>query len=71
MFERVMNSPRQNHGFVVTHLAEDCLAYHKRVVLEAKRRTDQEGYLGDCDDDQGPHVAARSSMLIFGGPQAY
>ena len=69
MFERIMNSPCQNHGFVVTHLAEDCLAYHKRVVLEAKRRTDQEGYLGDRDDDQSPDAVARSSMLIFGGPK--
>ena len=66
-----MNSPCQNHSFVVTHLAKDCLTYHKRVVLEAKRRTDQEGYLGDRDDDKGPNVVARSSMLIFSGTQAY
>ena len=55
----------------MTHLAKDCLAYHKRVVLEAKRRTDQEGYSGDRDNDQSPDAVARSSMLIFGGPQAY
>jgi hypothetical protein len=66
-----MNNPSQNHSFFVTHLTKDCLAYHKRVVLEAERQIDQEGYLGDHDDDQGPDVIARSTMLIFGGPQAY
>ena len=71
MFERIMNSPCQNHGFVVTHLAKDCVTYHKRVILEAERRIDQEGYLGDHDNDQGPNAATKSSMLIFGGPQAY
>jgi hypothetical protein len=71
MFKRIMNNPSQNHSFFVTHLTKDCLAYHKRVVLEAERQIDQEGYLGDHDDDQGPDVIARSTMLIFGGPQAY
>ena len=66
-----MNNPWQNHGFIMTHLAKDSLAYHKRVIWEAERQTDQEGYLGDCDDDLGPDAAARSSILIFGGPQAY
>jgi hypothetical protein len=71
MFERIMNIPCHNHGFIVTHLAKDYVAYHKHVVLEAERRTDQQGYSGDYDDDQGPDAAARSSMIIFGGPQAY
>jgi hypothetical protein len=69
MFERIMNNLVRI--IVVTHLAKDYVAYHKRVVLEAERRTNQEGYLGDRDDDQGHDVAARSSMLMFGGPQAY
>jgi hypothetical protein len=51
MFEKIMNNPCQNDGFVVTHLAKDCVAYHKRVILEAERWTDQEGYLGDHDVD--------------------
>ena len=71
MFERIMNSPCQNHGFVVTLLTKDYVAYHKRVVLEAKRQTNQEGYLGDRDTDQGHDAATKSSMLIFDGPLAY
>ena len=71
MFKRIMNSPCQNHGFVVTHLAKDCIAYHQRVTLEAQKRTEQDGYLGDRDDDHDIDAAARSSMLIFSGPQAY
>jgi hypothetical protein len=70
MFERIMNSPCQNHGFIVTHL-KDYIAYHKRVVQEAEKRMDQEGYSRDSEDDQGSDATARSSMLIFGGPQAY
>ena len=66
-----MNSPCQNHGFVVTHLAKDYVAYHKHVILEVERWTNQEGYLGDHDYDQGPNAAGKSSMLIFSGPQAY
>ena len=27
MFERIMNSRCQNHGFINTHLAKDCIAY--------------------------------------------
>jgi hypothetical protein len=61
MFERIMNSPCQNHGFIVTHLK----------VQEAEKRMDQEGYSRDSEDDQGSDATARSSMLIFGGPQAY
>jgi hypothetical protein len=71
MFKRIMNSSCQNHGFVVTHLTKDCLAYHKRVVLEAERRIDQEWYLGYHDNDQGLNVTTRSTMLIFDSPQAY
>ena len=56
---------------MVTHLAKDCVAYHKRVVLEAERWTNQEGYSRDRDDDQSPNATARSSIFIFGGPQAY
>jgi hypothetical protein len=55
----------------VTHLAEDCVAYHKRVILEAEKRIDQEGYSGDRDDGQGSNVPTRSSMHIFGGPETY
>jgi hypothetical protein len=71
MFERIMNSPCQNYGFVVTHSIKDCLAYHKLVILEAERRIDQEGYLGDRDNDQDTDATTRSTMLIFDGPQAY
>ena len=71
MFKRIMNSPCQNHGFVMTHLAKDCIAYHQRVTLEAQRRTKQDRYSGDRDDDHDIDAAARSSMLIFGGPQVY
>ena len=56
---------------MVTLIGKDCVTYHKHVVLEAERQTDQEVYSRDRDDDQSPNAAARSSMLIFGGPQAY
>ena len=71
MFEWIMNSPCQNHGFIVTHLAKDCIAYHQRVALEALKRIEQDGYSSDHEDDHDIDAAARSSMLIFGGPQAY
>jgi hypothetical protein len=66
MFERIMNNPVRI--IIVTYLAKEYIAYHKHVILEAKRWTDQEGYLGDRDDDQGHDAVARSSMLIFSGP---
>jgi hypothetical protein len=32
-----MNSPYQNHGFIVTHLAKDGIAYQWHVTLEAQK----------------------------------
>jgi hypothetical protein len=46
-----MNSPCQNHNFFVTNLAKDCIAYQQRVTLETQKRTKQDGYSGDRDDD--------------------
>ena len=56
-----MNSPGQNNGFVVTHLAKDCIAYHQHITLEAQRWIEQDGYLGDHDDDH-------DSMQLQGAP---
>jgi hypothetical protein len=71
MFEWTMNSTCQNHSFVMTHLAKDCLTYQQRVTLEAEKRAEQDGYAGDRDDDQDADVAAMHTMPIFDGPQAY
>jgi len=43
MFEWIMNSPYQNHGFVKTHLTKDCIAYQQHVALEAQKQTKQAG----------------------------
>jgi len=37
-FDKIMNSPCQNHGFRVNHLAKDCAAYRKRLVEEAAKK---------------------------------
>ena len=66
-----MNNPCQNHGFIVAQLAKDCIAYHLCVALEAQKRTTQDGYLGDHDEDHDIDAATRSSMLILCSPQAY
>ena len=33
------------------HLAKDCIAYQGCVALEAQKRTEQDGYSRDHDDD--------------------
>lgn len=66
-----MNNPCQNHGFPITHFAKDCVAYQEHVALEAQKWLGQDGYWGDYDDDGGADAAARYTMLIFGGSQAY
>ena len=55
----------------MTHLTKDCIAYQKRVVLAAEKRTKQARYSGDREDDQDIDAAARHSMLFLGEPQAY
>ena len=70
MFLRIMNSPCQNHGFPVTHLAKGCVTYQRHVALEAQKRMDQDWYSGNCDDNEDTDAATRCSMLIFCGPQA-
>jgi hypothetical protein len=66
-----MNSPCQNHGFPVTHLAKDCIAYKKHITQEDEMQVAQDGYWGDCDDDEGGNATSEYTVLIFGGPQAY
>jgi hypothetical protein len=36
-FDKIMNSPCQNHGFSVTHLAKDCNTYKKQIVKEGEK----------------------------------
>jgi len=66
-----MNSLCQNHGFPVTHLAKDCIAYRKHITQEDEMQAAQDGYWGDRDDDEGADAATECAMLIFGEPQAY
>ena len=40
MFKWIMNSPCQNHSFIMTHLAKDCIVYQQRVTLEAQKRAE-------------------------------
>jgi len=66
-----MNSLCQNHGFPVTHLAKDCIDNRKHITQEDEMQAAQDGYWGDCDDDEGDNATSEYTMLIFGGPQAY
>ena len=65
MFEQIMNSPCQNHGFPVTHLTKDCVAYQQRIALGASKCTDQDGYWGDHYDRTAQFIQDQVRLSLF------
>ena len=72
-FDKIMNSPCENHGFWVNHLAKDCAAYRKRLAEEAAKEATKGDNLNNNrprwdeghDRDGFPNI--EDTMLIFGG----